>query len=94
MDSRIQRIYFNIITNNIISYNLHQINSKKTNKKGIEEMTKAKRGLNGLSPENLSYTQKINHEYKNKTNKHKTKSCQKLAKLIIIISKTWFKFVS
>ena len=31
---------------------------------------------------------------KNKTNKHKTKLCQKLSKLIIIINKTWVKFVS
>ena len=49
VESRIQGSYFNIITYKIITYNLHQVNSKKNRKKntskqtGIEEMTKGQK---------------------------------------------------
>ena len=58
--------------------------NKQTNKKDIEEMTKGKKRPERAIPwalENLSYTQKIKHEYKNKTNKHKTKDMPKINKI-------------
>ena len=56
-------------------------------------MAKGQKRPETAIPNKLSYTQKY-HDYKNKTNKHKTKTCQKLAKLTMIDNKTWFKFIS
>ena len=56
-------------------------------------MAKAKRGLRGSSPEKAKLHKKSNHEYKNKTNKYKTKTCPKTNKNNLVITRLDLKFI-
>ena len=65
--SRIQGIYFNIITYNINSKNKQKI--------------LAKRGLNGSSPKKPKLHTKINHEYKKQNKQAQNKDMPKPTKI-------------